>query len=126
VTISTIAGGAAGNCAGSNSAGDGCPATQVNLATTNDLRGASVDGFGNVYFTDSNNSRIRVINAQTGIIGSAAGGGTVCSSKLDQYGDGCPAANTTGLGHPRGVWVDANNNLFIAGYSESLIHEIPA
>jgi polygalacturonase/sugar lactone lactonase YvrE len=126
VTISTIAGGAAANCGGSNAAGDGCQATQVNLGTTNDLRGVSIDAFNNVYFTDSNNSRIRLYNPTTGILSSFAGAGSGCSGQADTYGDGCPVANSKSLGHPRGVWVDSSNNVFFAGFTEHLIHEVQA
>ena len=125
-TISTIAGGAASNCSGeTDTLGDGCPATQVALTTGMDVRGVAADTFGNVYFTDSSNSRIREINAVTGILSTKAGGGTACSSKTDNYGDGCPASQTV-LNGPRGVWADIANNIFIAGYNDSLVHEIQA
>ena len=125
-TITTIAGGATSNCAGeTDTLGDGCPATQVALTTGTDLRGVAADTFGNVYFTDSTNSRIREVNAVTGILSTKAGGATVCSSGIDNYGDGCPASQTS-LNGPRGVWSDLANNIYIAGYNDSLVHEIQA
>jgi polygalacturonase len=76
-TISTIAGGAASNCAGeTDTLGDGCLATQAALTSGTDLRGVAADTFGNIYFTDASNNRIREINAATGILSTKAGGGT--------------------------------------------------
>ncbi|MGO9230320.1 MAG: Ig-like domain repeat protein, partial [Bryobacteraceae bacterium] len=125
-TISTIAGGAASNCAGAtDGSGDGCPATQATLTSGTDLRGVAVDTFGNVYFTDATNKSVHEINAVTGILSTKAGAGTACSSKIDSYGDGCPASQTV-LNAPRGVWADVANNVFIAGYNDSLVHEIQA
>src|SRR5258706_383322 len=84
--------------------GDGGPATS---ATMNTPRGINVDANGNVYFSDSYNSRIRKIDATTGIITTIAGTGSVASS-----GDGGPATGA-GVPYPVGIGIDAGGNLYI-------------
>ena len=48
-----IAGNAAGNCAGSDSYGDGCPATNAVIGNNGNGIGMTVDPLGNVYVTDA-------------------------------------------------------------------------
>lgn len=98
--ISTIAGtGTAGF------SGDGGPATSASLNTP---KAVNVDADGNVYFADSYNSRIRKIDAATGIITTIAGTGSTASS-----GDGGPAVNA-GVPYPVSIGIDATGNLYIA------------
>lgn len=118
-TISTVAGSGAGG-----STGNGGPATQAQISS--DLRAVAVDGQGNVYFTDTSNKVIRKVNAQTGIITLVAGGNSPCTAAIDKSGDGCPAATGTTLNNPRGVAVDKAGNVYIAGYSDELVHEVNA
>ena len=61
--------------------GDGGAATSAQL---NQPRGVAVDGFGNVYITDSGNNRIRKVTQ--GVITTVAGNGMSGFS-----GDGGPA-----------------------------------
>jgi hypothetical protein len=65
-----------------------------------------VDGAGNVYIGD--NYRIRRVAAETGIVTTIAGNGTIGFS-----GDGGPATSA-GLSSPRGLTIDDYGNLFIA------------
>jgi len=114
--ISTIAGnGTAGT------SGDGGLATAATVAA--DLRGLAVDGFGNVYIGDTTNGRVRAISPLNGVIKLFAGGGTVCSGHTDSTGDGCIALQTTGF-KPRGLATDKNDALYIAGYTDNLMHRI--
>ena len=123
--VSTVAGGATANCSTSTSSvGDGCPATQVVLST--DLRAVATDAFGNLFFTDTNNNRVRQISATTGVIATFAGGATACAAKTDSYGDGCPAAQTGNFNHPRGLWIDSAGNVFIAGFGNNIVHKVQA
>ena len=71
-------------------------------------RGIAVDAAGNLFTTDSNNDRIRRVDAFTGIITTVAGAGQAGFS-----GDGGPATDAA-MGEPYGVAVDAAGNLYIA------------
>jgi sugar lactone lactonase YvrE len=88
--------------------GDGGPATNALL---NAPAALTVDKGGNVFIADTNNCRVREINAATGIITTVAGDGN-CSFT----GDGL--ATSVGIGYPQGIAVDANDNLFIGDYNE--------
>src|ERR1035438_392338 len=65
--ITTVAGTGAGGFSG-----DGGLATAAQLSSPN---GVAVDAFGNVFFTDAGNQRIRKVSA-SGIITTIAGTGT--------------------------------------------------
>src|SRR5439155_445403 len=82
--------------------------------------GVYVDGFGNIFIADSNNSRIREVVAATGTIRTVAGNGTSGFS-----GDGGPATGAQ-LAGPKGVYVDSAGNLFIADTYNSRIREVEA
>jgi len=105
-TITTIAG--IGGVAGYS--GDGGPAANALLY---DPSAVAVDKIGNVFIADSQNNRVREINAATGIITTVAGnGGTTFS------GDGLATENS--IYFPQGVAVDANDNLFISDYNDRI------
>src|SRR5271170_1042212 len=79
--ITTLAG--TGSCAYS---GDGGPATQAVLCNP---QMTAVDGAGNIYFSDTGNSVIRMITP-AGVISTIAGNGTRGTS-----GDGGPALSAS-------------------------------
>jgi len=85
--------------------GDGGPATSAQL---NAPEAVAVDLAGNIYISDTSNSRIRKVSAGTGIITTVAGNGTQGFS-----GDGGPATSAA-VDRPFGVAVDASGNIFIA------------
>ncbi|HZP63506.1 MAG TPA: choice-of-anchor D domain-containing protein [Terriglobales bacterium] len=98
-TINTVAGiGIAGY------GGDGGPATNAKLYYP---EGVAVDKSGNLYIADFGNCRIREVNGFTQIINTVAGNGA-CGFT----GDG-PALEVD-ISGPSSVWLDANDNLFIA------------
>src|SRR5690606_37434396 len=98
--ITTVAGdGTAGD------SGDGGPAAGARLNGPHDL---VRDGAGNVLVCDSYNSRIRRIDARTGIIETVAGRGEAGFS-----GDGGPAARAR-IDHPYGVAVGPDGAVYIA------------
>jgi uncharacterized repeat protein (TIGR01451 family) len=97
--ITTVAG--SGSCC---YGGDGGPATIAQLYYPT---GVAVDAAGNLYIADSNNQRVRQVNA-AGIITTVAGSGNIGYS-----GDGA-AATAAELYYPEGVAVDASGNLYIA------------
>ncbi|HEX5227825.1 MAG TPA: IPT/TIG domain-containing protein, partial [Bryobacteraceae bacterium] len=96
--ISTYAGG------GSADPGDGGPATSASLG--NGINDVAVDAHGNVYV--ATNSRIRKIDAKTGLISTFAGNGVVTFA-----GDG-QQANTASIRSPQGLAFDKAGNLYIA------------
>ncbi|MCY4566656.1 MAG: hypothetical protein OXE40_19510, partial [Gammaproteobacteria bacterium] len=85
--------------------GNGGPAVDALLSMPSDL---SVDANGNLYIVDSNNLRIRRVDADTGVISGVAGSG-----EYGFRGDGGPALDAL-LGSPSDVAVDATGNLYIA------------
>jgi len=130
-TISTFAGGGGGTTSTSKGVacvtgssytttdafGDGCPATQGILNSTDIRGGVVVDGAGNVYIADSSNSIVRRVDGKTGIINRFVGGGVACGSangQLDSNGDGCPLFQTVLSANPRGMGIDPYGNVLRA------------
>jgi sugar lactone lactonase YvrE len=89
-------------------------------ASLNNPGAVFVDGSGNVFIADTNNSVIREVVASTGDIQTVAGNGTAGYS-----GDGV-AATSTELNFPGGVFVDAQGDIFIADTANSAIREVVA
>ncbi|MBL8292726.1 MAG: SMP-30/gluconolactonase/LRE family protein [Bryobacterales bacterium] len=98
----------------SRAAGDGGPASQ---ATLFEPSGVAVDSEGNVFVSDVVDNRVRRI-ARDGTIGTWAGTGSLGTS-----GDGGPAT-AAGLGRPRGMAIDRNQNLYVAGTWGAYIRRI--
>jgi sugar lactone lactonase YvrE len=103
-TITTIAG--IGGLAGYS--GDGGPATSALL---NGPVAVAVDPTGNVFIAEYGNSRVREINAATGIITTIAGTGNSTFS-----GDGLATSNSVYA--PQGIAVDKNDNVFVSDYNQ--------
>ncbi len=126
-TISTIAGGGSSStCTGStDSFGDGCQATSVQLSGSGaDLRSVAADSLGNIYFTDAHAQLVRKI-ATDGIVTNFAGyvSGSTCVPTATA---GCVPTTVKLGGKPRGIYIDSNNNLFIAGYGDNKVQEVRA
>jgi len=83
--------------------GDNKPA---NTAEANDPFYVAVDAAGNVYITDSENSRIREVGAVSGLIATIAG-----TSSPGSTGDG-GLATSAGLYYPAGITLDAVGNIY--------------
>lgn len=135
--------------------GDGCPVTSGLIVTGSslDLHDVVVDAQGNVYFLDNQSAGVvRRIDARSGLVtvyaGTPGAQTTVgCTTTIDKYGDGClasdglgnvvPVSTTVPPGPPppylytanltkdRGLGISRNGDLYIAGYSENLIHVVP-
>ena len=79
----------------------------------------ALDGAGNLYIADSNNHRIRKVDA-SGVISTVAGTGT-----FGFGGDGDPATAAQ-LASPAGVALDGAGNLYIADRSNNRIRKVDA
>jgi uncharacterized protein (TIGR03437 family) len=93
--------------------GDGGNAISATLVPA----GVATDSSGNLYIADTGNNRIRKVTS-AGIISTIVGNGLPSFS-----GDGGPAINA-GLSGPRGVFVDAGNNLYIADTGNNRIRKV--
>ena len=85
-------------------AGDGQQATNAELYYP---RGVAVDTTGNIYIADEGNARIRRVDAKTGLMSTAAGGGT------GGLGDGGKAISAE-LSDVWGVATDKAGNIYIS------------
>ena len=98
---------------GNSYSGDGGPA---NAAAVDQPWDVAVDTAGNVFIADTNNNRIRRIDAQTGIITSVAGSnppnGGEGYGQGSYCGDGGPATSAC-LNTPYGIAVASDGSLYI-------------
>ena len=120
---------AAGNGT-SGSDGDGGPAID---AQVNSPRGVTLDAQGNIYATEGGrdpqnlpgpgvkpDSKVRKIDASTGIISTVAG-----TQKVGYNGDGIPATQAN-LNGPRNVVLDAAGNMYISDNINNRIRRVDA
>jgi sugar lactone lactonase YvrE len=107
-----------------DSIGDGCPATQAMLTQP---RGIAFDAAGNLYIADSGDNVVRFVSIATGVITTVAGNLnlTVCATKTDSVGDGCPATQAT-LSLPQGITLDGSGDLYIADTNNQRVREVQA
>jgi len=94
--------------------GDGHPA---NEAAVRNPRGIVVDATGNVYFSDSGNQSVRMVDT-SGIIHTFAGNGIAGYS-----GDG-GAATSAELNQPAGLAIDSAGNIYIADTFNNVIRMV--
>ena len=91
-----------------------------------------VNRHGDIYIADYENSRVRVVTANTGIVITVAGSGACATGMLNVSvcqggfgGDGGPAKNAI-LNHAEAVALDADGNLYIADTINHRIRRIDA
>jgi trimeric autotransporter adhesin len=96
--------------------GDGGPATSAQL---DDPFGVFVDGSGNIFIADTDNSIIREVS--NGTINTVAGTPGVAG-----YAGDSGLATAAQLDEPEGVYVDGSGDIFIADTFNSVIREVTA
>jgi len=111
-TITTVCGTTAGGYFGDNG-----PATLAHLETPG---GVWANTAGDLFIPDYGNSRVRRVQASTGIITTIAGDGT-----FGYGGDNNLAVNAQ-LRYPTAVCTDASGNVYIADYGNHCIRKIDA
>jgi sugar lactone lactonase YvrE len=82
--------------------------------------GIAVDSVGNIYVSESNQHKVLRVDAQSGAISTFAGNGKDLND-----GDGGPATAAS-LRWPFGLWVDTNDNLYIAARNNQVIRRVDA
>lgn len=97
--------------------GDGGLASAAQL---NSPANVAIDVAGNIYIADSGNNRVRKVNAQTGILTTAAG-----VAEETQTNDDGPATSA-GLYGPYTLALDSAGDLFIADVFHNRIREVAA
>jgi len=81
-----------------------------------------VDAAGNIYFADTYNSRVRKMDAQTGLVSTVAGtGGDPVRSTPGK--DNVPAT-TVALGEPSALALDGKGNLFFSDMLNNVIRVV--
>ena len=95
--------------------GDGGAATAAQL---NSPRSVGVDAAGNLYIADSDNHRIRKVDASTGNISTVVGTGA------QSYGGDGAAAAAAQINNPFSVAVDGSGNLYIADSGNHRIRKV--
>ncbi len=107
--------------------GDGAQATSASLnvrGSGNGTARVSLDRARNLFIADTDNHRIRKVDATTGIITTVAGDGFKDSRGLGRYnGDGI-AATSASLNFPSGIATDKNGNIFIADKNNGRIRKV--
>ena len=114
-TISAFAGNGGACLDSTRPCGDGNPATNSNLHSPTAI---AFDVSGNAYIADSQDHRIRKVDAATQVITTYAGSGV---QGFD--GDGGQAASA-GLDIPSGVSFDSNGNLIISDTGNQRIRQV--
>jgi sugar lactone lactonase YvrE len=120
--ITTVAGNGVPGFAGDTQAAD-----DVNTELNNPY-GVTVDYAGNELIADTNNQRVRRMDAASGVITTVEGNG-VASGNGDGYGtftgDGGPAS-AAGLSLPYAVAFDGSGNMFIPDSANNCVRRVDA
>lgn len=100
--------------------GDGGPALEATLNFPTDVE---ADQLGNIYVADSNNNRVRKVDARTGLMTTVVGSGP--AGEPVSSGDGGLATQAR-LQYPRSVLIDREGNLFVADREAGRIRRVDA
>lgn len=97
--------------------GDGGPALMANLHSPRDLEIGPMDG--NLYFADTDNSRVRMIDLTTNVITTVVGTGMLGLDSQERQ-----LATSTTLRRPFGIAFDPQGNLYVADTLNSRIVKV--
>ncbi len=95
--------------------GDNGPATQARIGSMCYL---ALDTLGNLYFSDTENNRIRKVDANTGIINTIAGTGII------GYTDSTVVATHAKLSSPGPLLIDSLGNLYFSDMGNNHVRKI--
>lgn len=118
--ITTIAGSGAFGYAGGSFAGDNGLATSARL---NEPSGLAFDSSGNLYIADSNNHRVRMVDASTSNISTVAGSGTAGPGFGGYSGDGGQATSAV-FKYPFALAFDSLGQMLIADYGNNMVRRV--
>ncbi len=109
-TITTVAGNGLAGFTGDNG-----PATSARLFNP---FGVATDAAGNVYISDYNNDRIRMVNMTSGTITTVVGSGA------SGYNGDTLTALLSKINGPKGIVVDAAGNIYFADYFNHRVRKV--
>lgn len=95
--------------------GDNGPATQARIGGMCHI---ALDTAGNLYISDTENNRIRKVDAHTGIITTIAGTGAI------GYSDSIVLAKNSKLSSPTYIIIDSLDNLYLTDYGHNHVRKI--
>ncbi len=90
----------------------------VSQALFGEPEGIALDGNGNLYISDTDNNLIRVLDMNTGMVSTVAGGGPNVSALTD--GVGLAAA----FDKPKAMRIDAAGNLYVADAFNTAVRKV--
>lgn len=102
--------------------GEGVLASAAQLASPAAI---AFDSKGNMFFADYGSSRVRRVDAVTGVVTTVAGTGEKCAHGFNPCGDG-GAATSALLNLPEAIALDSTGNIFIADASDNKIRRVDA
>lgn len=105
----------AGQCGYIGFSGDGGPASASFLYGSTNI---AFDGSGNMFIADTNNQRVRKVDAATGNITTVAGDGYA-----EESGNGGPATSA-GVEFPQFIAVDPSGNIYISDSNANVIRKV--
>jgi sugar lactone lactonase YvrE len=98
---------------------------QASAAQLGSPAAIAFDSAGNIFFADYGSSRVRRVDAVTGVITTVAGTGEKCAHGYNSCGDGGPATSAL-LNLPEAIALDGAGNLFIADSVDNKIRRVDA